>query len=379
MRIRLWMLVGLVVVALAVPALAQDTEMESWTCPDGFQGQTLNVLNWTTYISPEDDPETPFNENLIQNFEQLCGVTVQYDEGLESTEFAIALFRRGNPGYDIAVPSDYGVSTLAAEGLLEPLDHANMPTAVANVSPSFAGLWYDPENTYSFPYMWGTIAIGYDRTKTGMDVTSWYDMFNYSGPVAWLEDRRNVMGVALTLLGLDPNSENPDEIAQARDLLIDNSANVVSIAQDDGQELLARGDVDMTIEYNGDIFQKAAECEENPECTSEFVYVIPEEGAPRWVDNLVIPAGAPNHALAEVFIDYLYDPQVAAVNANYIQYGSPNQVAIDEGLIDEALLDNPGIYPTAETEALLFETYDLPDAQIFYDDAWEEIKLAISR
>ncbi len=379
MRIRLWMIMCLVLAALAAPVFAQDAGGDAWSCPDGFQGQTLNVLNWTTYISPEDDPETAFNENLLQNFEQLCGVTVQYDEGLESTEFAIALLRRGNPGYDIAVPSDYGVSTLAAEGLLEPLDHANMPNVVANLSPSFAGLWYDPENTYSFPYMWGTIAIGYDRAKVGADVTSWNDLFTYAGPVAWLEDRRNVIGVALTLLGFDPNTENPDEINQARDFLIANSANVVSIAQDDGQELLARGDVDMTIEYNGDIFQKATECEENPDCTADFVYTIPEEGAPRWVDNLVIPVGAPNKALAEVFIDYLYDPQVAAVNANYIQYGSPNQAAIDQGLIDQSLLDNPGIYPPPEVEARLFEPYDLPDSQILYDDAWEEVKLAISR
>lgn len=379
MRIRLWMIMCLVLAALAAPVFAQDTGGDAWSCPDGFQGQTLNVLNWTTYISPEDDPDTTFNENLLQNFEQLCGVTVQYDEGLESTEFAIALLRRGNPGYDIAVPSDYGVSTLAAEGLLEPLDHANMPNAVANLSPSFAGLWYDPENTYSFPYMWGTIAIGYDRAKVGADVTSWNDLFTYAGPVAWLEDRRNVIGVALTLLGFDPNTENPDEINQARDFLIANSANVVSIAQDDGQELLARGDVDMTIEYNGDIFQKATECEENPDCTADFVYTIPEEGAPRWVDNLVIPVGAPNKALAEVFIDYLYDPQVAAVNANYIQFGSPNQAAIDQGLIDQVLLDNPGIYPPPEVEERLFETYDLPDSQILYDDAWEEVKLAISR
>ncbi len=161
--------------------------------------------------------------------------------------------------------------------------------------------------------------------------------------------------------------------------MIANRGNVVSIAQDDGQELLARGDVDMVIEYSGDIFQKAAECAENPNCTADFQYVIPIEGAAFWVDNLVIPVGAPNKALAEVFIDYLYDPQVAAVNANYIQYGSPNQASIDLGLIDAALLDNPGIYPPDEVLARLFQTIDLPDSQIYYDDAWEEIKLAISR
>ncbi len=86
-----------------------------------------------------------------------------------------------------------------------------MPNAVNNLAPTFATPWYDPEHTYSFPYMWGTIAIGYDRAKVGRDITSWYEFFEYEGPVAWLEDRRNVLGVALTLLGFDPNTENPDE------------------------------------------------------------------------------------------------------------------------------------------------------------------------
>lgn len=362
--------------ALALPIAVTAQDAEGWTCPEGFSGQTLNIYNWGTYISNEDDPETDVNENLLENFEQLCDVTITYEDTMESTEALIARLRGGNPGYDLAFPTSYGIPLLIEEELIQPINLENVPNS-QNLNPNLAAPWYDPENQYSLPYFWGSIAIGYNRARVEEDITSWTQLFQHDGPVSWLEDRRSMLGIALLLLGLDPNTENPDEIAQARDFLIENSSNVVTVAQDDGQVLLARGDVDMTVEYNGDIFQIAAECAESASCTDEFVYVIPEEGAVRWVDNMVVPTGAPNQPLAEVFMDYLYDPTIAAINANYVQYGSPNQVAIDEALIAEELLATPGIYPSAEIDAQLFEVVDLPEMEIDYTDAWEEVKLNI--
>ncbi|MDX2140970.1 MAG: spermidine/putrescine ABC transporter substrate-binding protein [Chloroflexota bacterium] len=377
-RLLVW-LVPLLVILMALPVLAQDAEMEAWTCPEGFEGQTLSIFNWGTYISDEDNLDTAdVNENLIQNFEELCGVTVIYDGTMESSEALLARLRGGNPGYDLAMPTGYIIPILVEEQLIAPINMENVPNA-ANINPNLANPWYDPEQMYSLPYFWGTIAIGYNYADVGEEITSWEQFFTYDGPVSWLEDRRSVIGIALLNLGLNPNSEDPAEIEQAVEFLIANSGNVVTIAQDDGQVLLARGDVDMTIEYNGDIFQIAAECAENPDCTDDFRFVIPEEGAVRWADNMVIPAFAPNQALAEVFIDYMYDPMISAINANFVQYGSPNALAVEMGLIDEALLTNPGIYPTEEIDALLFEVLDMPDAEILYSDAWEEVKLAIGQ
>jgi spermidine/putrescine transport system substrate-binding protein len=376
-RLAFALFVAILAVLLAAPVLAQD-EMTAWACPSGFEGQTLSVFNWGTYISDEDNPDTEVNENLIQNFEQLCGVTVIYDGTMESSEALQARLRGGNPGYDVAMPTGYIIPSLIEEGLIEPINFDNIPN-LANLNSNLANEWYDPEQQYTLPYFWGTIAIGYNFAEVGEEVTSWEQFFQYAGPVSWLEDRRSVIGIALLNLGLNPNSDNPDEIAQAVEYLIANSSNVVTIAQDDGQVLLARGDVDMTIEYNGDIFQIAAECAENADCADDFRYVIPEEGAVRWVDNMVIPTGAPNPALAEVFMDYLYDPQISAINANWVQYGSPNQMSIEMGLIDAELLANPGIYPTVEIDAKLFEVEDVLDADLLYGDAWEEVKLAIGQ
>ena len=276
------------------------------------------------------------------------------------------------------MPTGYVIPVLIEEGLIQPIDVAAIPN-FANLDPDLADPNFDPGNQYSLPWFYGTVAIGYNRARTGVDITSWADVFAYDGPVAWLEDRRAMLGVALSILGYDPNSENVDEINEAAQFLIENSGNVVTIAQDDGQVLLARGDVDITVEYNGDIIQIASDCAADPNCTDDFVYAYPEEIANLWVDNMIIPTGAPNVALAQVFMDYVYDPQIAAINANDVQYSSPNQVAIDAQLIDAELLSNPSVYISDELSATqnFFTILDLPEAEEAYSDAWEEVKLNI--
>lgn len=353
----------IVLVAVNGVLFAQDTvEIEPWVCPSGYEGQQLSIYNWSTYVA----------EDTIANFEEACGVTVVYDV-YESNEAMLARIGQGNPGYDILVPTDYIVALMIAEGMLEPLNYANIPN-LANVSETLLNPPYDPGNVYSIPYQWGTIGIGYNVNEVGEEVTTWQQMFEYQGRVAWLEDVRAMLGIALNMLGYDPSTSNPDEIAEARDLLIANGGNVVAIAADDGQALLERGEVDMVIEYNGDIFQLIDDCE-----CEDYAFIIPEEGAQMWVDNLVIPVGAPNKELAEVFIDYILHPQVGADISNYTAYATPNQVAIDNGLIDEELLDNPSIYPTDEVRERLFFTEDNPDGEQYFNDAWDEIKVLLGR
>ncbi len=129
---KLLFLIGVLVFAL--PVFAQDATPEAttapesapWTCPDGFQGQTLSVFNWSTYVA----------EDTISNFEKACGVTVTYDV-YESNEALLARLRGGNPGYDIIVPTDYMISIMISEGLLEPIDVSAIPN-FANVSPTLA-------------------------------------------------------------------------------------------------------------------------------------------------------------------------------------------------------------------------------------------------
>jgi spermidine/putrescine transport system substrate-binding protein len=345
-------------IAVAGAASAQS----SWTCPAGFEGQTLSVYNWTTYIA----------ENTVADFEAACGVRVIYDTYPTDGDM-LARMRQGNPGYDVVVPSDVIVPLMIEEGLAVPLDHDRLPN-LANVGPTFLNLDFDPGNVYTVPYQWGTIGIGYDVEAVGEEITSWAQMFAYDGPVSWLEDVRPMMGVVLAILGYDPNTSDQAQIDEAKDFLIANGGNVVYINQDDGQELLLRGEVDIVVEYSGDIFQIIDEC-----ACDDYAFVIPSEGANFWVDNLVIPVGASNVALAHVFLDYLLDPVVAADIANYTAYGSPNQAAVDAGLIDEELLANPGIYPDAVTEERLFRVVQDSALEQRYNDAWDELKIFIGR
>ncbi len=334
----------------------------SWTCPEGFAGQTLTVYNWTTYIA----------EDTIPNFEALCGVRVQYDT-FPTDDDMLARIRQGNPGYDVVVPSSAVLALMIEEGLVLPLDKANIPN-FANLDDEFLGLYYDPNDDYGVPYQWGTIGIGYNIERVGFEITSWEQMFAYQGAVSWLEDTRGMIGVALLMLGHDPNSSDPAEIDEAKDYLIERGRNVVYINQDDGQEVLLRGEADIVVEYSGDIFQIIEECD----CDT-YRYVIPEEGTYFWIDLLAIPTGAPNKVLAEVFIDYILDPQVNADISNFTAYGTPNRLAIELGLIDPDLLDDPGIYPSAEIfERLFFVEQDSVREQL-YNDAWDEIRIFVGQ
>lgn len=346
------MVVVLLTLSITSGVFAQDEA--AWACPAGFEGQTLRVFNWSTYVA----------EDTIPNFEDACDVKVEYFE-FGSNEEMLAVVRANSAQYDIAMPSGNTVAIMIEEGLVQPLNKELIPN-LENLSETFANPPYDPENEYSVAYQWGTIGVGYDRTIVGEDITSWEQVWNYDGPVAWLNDQRAMMGLALLLLGYDPNSTNPDEIQEAADFLLERSDNVDVVADDNGQDLLYQGNVDISIEYNGDIFQIMSECE-----CDDYVYVIPDEGANVWTDNMVIPFNAPNPELAMVFIDYILDPQVGADLSNYIAYGSPNQASIEAGLIDEALITNPGIYPSEETMGMLFFANKVPaDVEQLYAEAW---------
>ncbi|NWG15686.1 MAG: spermidine/putrescine ABC transporter substrate-binding protein [Chloroflexi bacterium] len=356
----------LLVMMGGMAAQAQDAgpAIEPWACPESVQvmeNKTLNIFNWATYIG----------ENTIPDFENLCGVTVTLDY-FDSNESMLTRLRQGNPGYDIVIPSDYAIPTMIEEGLLLPLDHARIPN-LDNLMTDLREAPFDPESKYAVPYLWGTFGIGYNVNSVEEPVSSWMQFFEHDGAVAWTEDSRIMLSIALLVTGHSPNSSDPDEIEVAKQFLLDHSDNVVIIAADDGQEWLAKGDVDMAIEYNGDIFQINLDCE-----CEDFTYVIPQEGSGISSGFIAIPTGAQNPDLAQVFIDYILDPQVGAEIANFTTYPSPNQVAVDAGLIDPIMRENPGIYPPEEMRKNLY--FLLPqdeDTEQLFNDIWTEIKIAL--
>lgn len=326
-----------------------------WECPEDVAGQTLNVYNWSAYIGNE----------TVTTFEEMCDVQVNYDV-FDTNESMIARLRQGNPGFDIAFPNEYAVTILVREELIQPINLDNIPN-FENIAEKWTGMNFDPENEYSVPYLWGTMGVGYNTEKVTEPITSWEQVFTHDGPVAWIDDQRAMFPIALAILGYDPNSTDEAEIQEAYDYLLANSSNVVDFG-DGGRSPLELGEVDIAIIYSGEIYQLMVDCE----CDT-YAYAVPQEGSIADITNAVVPVGAQNPALAEVFIDYLLDPGVNAAIINDLPYATPNQAAIDSGMINEELLSNPAVQPDEEALQNLFFLEDVTEAEEIYNNLWDEL------
>ncbi|WP_119460087.1 polyamine ABC transporter substrate-binding protein [Rhodospirillaceae bacterium SYSU D60014] len=322
------------------------------------QSKQVNVYNWDTYIG----------ETTLETFTENTGIEVQYDLYANNEEL-LAKLQAGNPGYDLIFPSDWAVENMALRNMIMPLDHSKL-TNLDNIDPNFRNLSFDPGMAHSVPYMWGTMGIGYRATAVDETPDSWgvlLDSDKYSGRIALLEDQRSVLGIALKYLGYSMNSTNPDEIAEARDLLIAQKRHIKAFAPDSGQDMLIAGDADLVMEWNGDIMQVMTE-------DDELSYIVPKEGGMVWTDNMCIPTGAPNVENAYAFIDHILDAEVNAEIANTIQFATANKAA--RQYINEADLKNPAIYPPDEAIAQSESLKEIGDALRLYSEAWTAVQAA---
>lgn len=328
--------------------------------PSPVPPNEIKIYNWETYIDPQ----------ILTDFEREFGVRVIYETFALEEEALAALQKRQS--YDIVVLSEDGVKRMNQQQLLALLDKQNLPNLV-NLDPDFFNPYYDPGNRHCIPYLWGTVGIGYNASRVNRKINGWTDLLAPATRARFtmLKDLRTSLGLALIYLGYSPNTTNPNEIRAARDFLLSQKARIISYADDDGQDQLLEGSVDIVIEWSGDILQLQAE---NP----DIRYVIPEEGSIMWVDNVCIPTTARNPKMAETFINYLLRSDVAAKLANFTHYASPNQAARE--FIIPADLQNPAIYPPENLRRRLFTLVNLPpEASMLYHQAWTEILEAYNR
>lgn len=321
----------------------------------------LNVYNWDTYIG----------ETTLDTFNEATGISVRYDLFADNEEL-FAKLKEGNPGYDVIVPSDYMVEDMITLNMLMPLDHSKIPN-IKHLDKAFTNPAYDPGMKHSIPYMWGTIGLGYRKSKVDGPLVTWADVFEaerakkYSGRIAYLGDMRAVIGCALKYLGYSMNTTDPDEIARARDLLIAAKPHIKTFAEDNGQDLLLSGEVDITMEWSGDI---AAVMEEDDDLT----YVVPQEGANVWVDNLCIPTGAPHPENAHQFINYLHDVEVHMEIAETIYFATPNREA--KSRMPAEYTENPAVFAPEEVLAKCEALLSVGEHTRLYDEAWTAIQAA---
>lgn len=322
--------------------------------PTPTHKRELSIYNWGTYIAPQ----------LLSDFEMQYDVIIRYEE-FDSDDTLMDDLRAGS-SYDIVVPSDTLMPLMRSEGVLARLNHQNIPN-LANLAPEFTNPSYDPQNRYSVPYQWGTIGIAYNITQTGRELTSWRDLFDpaFAGRVGILDDYNLALGAILMMLGYSPNSLNVVHLEEAGEFLLSH-LNQILIVGDTAQDYLVSGELDVVVEFNGDIAQLMRD---NP----DIRFVIPEEGGYIFMDVLAIPANSPNQDLAELFINFILHPQNGATLSNEIRYGSPN-IASHPFLNPDDLID-PVIYPPEDVQRRLFyQAYIDAQTNALYADIWEQFR-----
>jgi len=321
--------------------------------------KTVNFYNWDTYIG----------ETTLDDFQDATGVEVNMDLFADNAEL-FAKLKEGNPGYDVIVPSNDFVERMVAADMLMKLDHAKIPN-IKNIDPAFMNPNHDPGRVYSLPYMWGTIGIGYRKSRVDGVPDSWkwlYDSDKYAGKIALLSAPSTVIQIACKYLGYPLNENDPAKLEEAAQLIIKQKPNLRVFAEDNGQDLLLSGEVDLTMEWNGDILQVMAE-------DDDLSYVVPQEGGLIWEDTLAIPTGAPHPDNAHAFMNYLLDAEAGAKIADFIQYATPNAAA--KALMSEEYTGNPAIFPPQKTvENSEVAIYQGPEYNQMIDRLWTRIGAA---
>jgi spermidine/putrescine transport system substrate-binding protein len=316
------------------PAEPAATEGSKLVIP-GSEGTKLEFYNWDTYIG----------ETTLADFKAASGVTVNMTLFANNDEL-FAKLRAGNPGFDLIMPSNEYVARMVEAKMLAPLDQSKIPNK-KNLLPEFQDADFDPGRKYSMPYTWLVLGIGYRKSamKGGVVPDSWkylYDSAEYKGKISLLSESADLFRIGFKYLGKGVNDATPELIKQVEDMLIKQKANIKNFHNDDGQDLLMSREVDLVLEYNGDIAQKETE-------DPDLAFVVPKEGSLLNSDCMCIPVGAPNPNNAHAFINFLLDAQNGANITKTILYPTPNAAA--KALMDETYKDNQTIFPPAAVMA----------------------------
>lgn len=316
------------------------------------------VYNWSAYIP----------EGVLKAFTQETGIKVEYSTYDNNEIMYTRLKLLKGRGYDVLVPSTVLVSRMANEGLLQALDH-NKLKHFGELDPNLLDKPYDPNNTFSVPYLWGTTGIGIDTDKVDKSqVKRWADLWlkQWKGRLLLTDDMREIFHMALLVNGHSGDTNNPEEIKLAYEKLRTLMPGVKVVSGSPRAEFLS-GNVDIGLIWNGEI---TISKEEKP----SLEYIYPEEGVSVWIDSFVIPARATNVDNAHQFIDYMLRPEVAARCVQELGYATPNLKARE--LLDAKLRNNPVIFPPTEVLAdAEFQADAGSEAMELYRLYWDKLKV----
>lgn len=302
---------------------------------------TINLYNWGQYLSDGTDGYL----DVIAAFEEKYPYIKVNQMTYDSNESMYTKLAAGGSSFDIIIPSDYMVEKLIEEDMLEPLNFDNIPN-YQYVDEAFRNPSYDPENLYTVPYSWGSVGIIYNTAYVAEeDVGSWDLLWNekYTGKILMFDNPRDSFAIAQLLLGYSLNTEDTDELDAAAELLREQKPVVQSYVMDQVFDKMQREEAWIAPYYAGDYLMMVEENE-------NLAFYRPEEGYNLFVDALCIPKGCEHKDEAELFINFLLEPEICGQNLEYLGYSSAETASLE--YMDPEVANSPVAYPDESIQAL---------------------------
>ena len=299
---------------------------------------TLNVYNWGQYIADGSDDSM----DIIAEFEaRYPNIKVNY-QTYDSNETMYSKLANGGITVDVIIPSDYMIARMRQEGMLLELDFDNIPN-YQYIDETFRNTSYDPENKYSVPYTWGTVGIIYNSKYVDeADVTGWELMWNekYAGKILMFDNSRDAFGITQYMLGYDVNTTDEAELQHCADMLAQQKPVLQQYVMDQIFATMQNEEAWIAAYYAGDYLVMA---EENP----DLKFFLPEhQGFNLFIDAMCIPSCAQEKEAAELFINFLCDPEISAANMEWVCYSTPISEA--KQYLDPEVAESEVSYPAAE-------------------------------
>lgn len=302
---------------------------------------TLYVYNWGQYIADGEDDSL----DVIAAFEEKYpNIKVKYST-FDTNEAMYSKLKTGGITVDVIFPSDYMIARMINEGMLEKLNFDNIPN-YKYIDEGYRGLSYDPKDEYSVPYTWGTVGIIYNtKFVAEEDVTGWELLWNekYKGKILMFDNSRDAFGIAQYILGKDVNTTNKDELKECADLLKkqQQSGVVQQYVMDQVFASMENEEAWIAPYYAGDYLTMVEENE-------DLAFYLPtEQGFNLFVDAMCIPTCSQQKEAAELFINFLCEPEICGQNMEYLGYSAPETAAKE--FMDPEMANNPVAYPSTET------------------------------
>ncbi len=353
----------------------ESTEAQTLTIedPDYYtkfrgKGLSINVYNWGEYISNGADEGTL---DVNAEFEKLTGIKVNYTNYATNEEL-YAKLKGGAASYDVIIPSDYMISKMIGEGMVQKLDMDNIPN-FRYIMDDFRNLAYDPENEYSIPYTWGTVGIIYDTTMIDIpeEEIDWDILWNedYADQILMFDNPRDAFAIAEILCGYSLNTEDKNELEQAAFKLRQQKRILQGYVMDEVFDKMGAGDALIAPYYAGDALTILADNE-------DLGFVVPKSGTNLFIDAMCIPTCSRNKEAAEMYINFMCEPDIAFANIDYICYSTPHQAAYD--MLDEETQQSPVSYPDADfirDKTTVFVNLS-NEANLTMQNLWTEMKSA---